>query len=736
MRKYTYIIYLFLAVAATAISTEVAAQKLSIGYIYPAGGSQGSSVDIKVGGLNIKDATSAVISGDGIRSEIIPIPEPEPEYFIGKDGKRRKKFVPKNKLTDQSAPQIADVVGIRVHIDKDAELGLRNLRIQSKRGVSNQLSFEVSSYPNLLESQSDDVVTNQVESLPATLCGFVKAGQVDRFTFHAEKGMNLVAEVKGRILVPYIADAVPGWFQAVVKLTNSRGQEVAYADDYRTSPDPVLRFVVPESGDYTLAIHDAIFRGREDFNYRIQIGEIPFVESIHPIVARLDARTTMEVSGRNLATQKVAVKPTEAGLNYLRVAGVDGKLSNQVPYWVVAKGETLITNPTAESRVTEDALIYDKISSRYEQREYKVELSAGESVVLDAISRRIDSRADLKMTLLSEDGSVVAENDDLEDTEQGLMTHHADPVINVKVKESGLYRLVVEDIQGGSGSEYSYLLRRRKPSAPFEAFVSPANITLSQGGTTTFNVSFNFKGKRDKTTKGIGRIELTGLPAGYRVSNAVPGRFPRQWALSVSSPESAKIGTFPIGVNVYSFPTRGEKDMVVEARATDQMMQAFYYNHYIPAADFTAEVIEAIPYSVHFAPEIERDLEKPILFNRADTTVAVKIVVKRQEGFDDELELALGTVSKLFTLDPVTILPNETEKTIHIKIDKEKVSKMKFLKYQLFVTATVQGDIRKQGQRTFVNALYKDMTPIVMLQPDDMPNFNPYKTPHGGAARK
>ena len=43
--------------------------------------------------------------------------------------------------------------------------------------------------------------------------GQIMPGDVDRFSFRARKGMRLVAIGAMRELIPYIADAVPGWFQ-------------------------------------------------------------------------------------------------------------------------------------------------------------------------------------------------------------------------------------------------------------------------------------------------------------------------------------------------------------------------------------------------------------------------------------------------------------------------------------------------------------------------------------------
>ena len=54
-------------------------------------------------------------------------------------------------------------------------------------------------------------------------------GDVDRFSFTARKGARLVIAADARELMPYLADAVPGWFQAVLALYDSTGSEVAYA---------------------------------------------------------------------------------------------------------------------------------------------------------------------------------------------------------------------------------------------------------------------------------------------------------------------------------------------------------------------------------------------------------------------------------------------------------------------------------------------------------------------------
>ena len=106
----------------------------------------------------------------------------------------------------------------------------------------------------------------------------------DRYRFQARKGQQLVVAVSARELIPYLADAVPGWFQATLRALRRRR-----ARSWRTTTTTVSTPIrcsttrSPRTASTSLEIKDAIYRGREDFVYRIAIGELPFVTSIFPL---------------------------------------------------------------------------------------------------------------------------------------------------------------------------------------------------------------------------------------------------------------------------------------------------------------------------------------------------------------------------------------------------------------------------------------------------------------------
>ncbi|MCK5802059.1 MAG: hypothetical protein KAI66_04470, partial [Lentisphaeria bacterium] len=192
-------------------------------------------------------------------------------------------------FTPPTAPQInrqiSECALVEIEIAPDAKPGDRELRIFTARGVSNPMCFQVGTIPEVheIEPNNTKAPDGPPQKTPFLLNGQILPGDIDRLRFEARKGQKLVVQTFARHLVPFLADAVPGWFQATVALYDEKGREVAYADDFRFDPDPVLLYDVPATGVYELEIRDSIYRGREDFVYRISVGELPFITRMFPL---------------------------------------------------------------------------------------------------------------------------------------------------------------------------------------------------------------------------------------------------------------------------------------------------------------------------------------------------------------------------------------------------------------------------------------------------------------------
>lgn len=686
---------IILVILFTLLAVPLYAQKLSMGYLYPAGGQVGTTVEIEAGGLNINKAVKVLFSHPDIKGEIEPIKE-------SATSKRRRR-----RLNDQSSPQLADKVKIKITIGENVPCGLYDLRLQGPKGVSNMLPFEVSSYPNFLENKNSwPKRPNEVYSLPVVLCGYVSPGGVDYFRFSGRKGETIVAAVKGRQLVPYIADAVPGWFQPVIKILDAQGKEIAYSDDYYHHVDPVIITTLPKDGKYTLMIHDAIYRGRQDFNYRIQLGVIPFVTGRYPAYGVAGKKVKQQLEGVNLGTTKATAKVKKEGYHHLSFTNDIGT-SNAVPFYAVPKGIRLIHSPKEGAELTLTNAIADSLTSESRIKRYKIYAEDKDPIIVELVGRRNDSRIDAVMRLRNRYGRIVATVDDTEDPLQGLMTFHADPVIKYTPRVGEELTLEVEDLHRGYGKDYHYLLRRHKQLPSFNAFVSPANITVPSGGTSSFRVDVTGKLKRPAN------LVVKGLPKGFTTSS-LKLRGGRKWDVSVTSPKGATVERFPIEVKMeYPGPDGREQADVVPV---DKMMQAFYYTHHIQAAELALDVTEPSPYSM----SVDFDIDKEILFSLQDTEIPLTIKIDKDPNFKDPIELMLGNKNRIFELAPISIEPNETEKTIYIKLNPAALERFKTRKnrptWQMHIVGTVKGEIIQRGRRRFQNAKYREMTPIFLVK--------------------
>ena len=170
-------------------------------------------------------------------------------------------------------------------------------------------------------------------TLPAIVNGQILPGGVDRYRFPARKGQQLVVVAAARELIPYLPDAVPGWFQAALALYDAKGRELAHADHYLFHPDPVLHYEIPKDGEYVVEIRDSIYRGREDFVYRITLGELPYVTGIFPLGGPAGAQPPSN-SRAGTSRRPASRRPTASRASIRLPCAAESRISNRVPFAV------------------------------------------------------------------------------------------------------------------------------------------------------------------------------------------------------------------------------------------------------------------------------------------------------------------------------------------------------------------------------------------------------------------
>lgn len=599
-----------------------------IAYIYPAGGRAGESLDITVGGQQLSQITGARITGEGVTVAVTGYSRPLPgkrfqefretlasrrDDMMGMTQKGKKPGVEaigpilqeagaseeeirlflimreqKNDPKRQDNRQLEETVSLRVEVAPGALPGPRSLRLLGKNGISNPLPFAVGTHPEVREPPATDPSPPAPPPLrfPIIINGQILPGTTDRYRFHATKGDRIVFVGQARALVPYLADAVPGWFQLVLTVFDPADNKVAGAQSFRFSPDPAFVFEAKASGDYRLEARDALHRGREDFIYRITAGKIPFVAGIAPLGAPVGTSAEVEVFGWNLARNRARIEvPAKPG----SIAGPVPGLLAESPETVFEVGDGVeVTaaepdeDPSHAAPLTMPVTVNGRIGRPGDEDVFPVRATRGSPLVVEVFARRLGSPLDSFVRITDPAGRELARGDDQEDLACGLLTHHADSRVLFDPPADGLYHIRIGDAQNSGGPDFPYRLRIGPPRPDFRLRIAPSGLSGSPGA----NVPITVRALRKDGFRGEIRLAC-GTP-GFALSG---GRIPAD-ADSVTATLAfpAKTDAEPREIVIVGGADIADGLTTRQAEPTDDMLQAFFFHHLVPADELLAFV--------------------------------------------------------------------------------------------------------------------------------------------------
>lgn len=127
--------------------------------------------------------------------------------------------------------------------------------------------LEISEHPEILEpaTANNDVASAVSATVPSVLNGRIEsAGDVDVWKVDAKKGEQLLFEVH--------ASSLGSELDAVLKVLNADGKQLAEADDNGSDIDARQVFNVPADGTYFVKVADRVAnRGGPNFGYRLHV---------------------------------------------------------------------------------------------------------------------------------------------------------------------------------------------------------------------------------------------------------------------------------------------------------------------------------------------------------------------------------------------------------------------------------------------------------------------------------
>jgi hypothetical protein len=228
----------------------------------------------------------------------------------------------------------------------------------------------------------------------------------------------------------------------------------------------------------------------------------------------------------------------------VRAQGLYG-LSNPRVLTVDPQAVLLEIEPNAEpeqaTAVALPAVICGQINGAADVDWFRLEVAAGERMVVDCEARRIDSRLDTVVRVSDANGQTVAERRD---------AHDGDPLLDFSPSAAGTYFISVRDALYRGGAEYTYRLRIGR--LPHVDFVFPP------AGLAGSNPSFVIYGRN--------------LPGGTDAGLQIHGRPLEKITAAIALPADASDAVFSTRVE----PHQAGLDAVEYRVRTDQGVSSAY----------------------------------------------------------------------------------------------------------------------------------------------------------------
>ncbi len=546
-----------------------------ISLVQPAGGKAGTTVSLVVAGQDLDGVDGLYFSFPGAKVETLGA-EKLPDVTPKKGAPKMAAGGPKTALRFQ------------VTLPPDAPLGIHDIRLIGKSGASNPRGFVVGDFAEMLETEpNDDVPQANKVPLGVTIGGVIdKATDVDYFQFAGKKG--------DRVVVSCLTTSIESRLQASVEIYTSAGKLLASNRNYQNN-DAVTDAVLPNDGDYLVRLSSFTHTlGGLDYNYRLTIGLMPWIDAVIPAAVEPGKDTEVNVYGRNLpggvdvpnllldgrplqriamtvkadAEPKARQRLTSRTLMLPAMSALDGfdlRLSSphgsSNPYFVaLAKSPVgMKPQPLESSKTANEVSVPGQVSGCIAHKGgvdwYRFAAMKGVPLAIELFADRLNPAffspaVDLKFVVTGPKGNgITTQDDNPEIMANQFFARSEDPArYRLVPTEDGEYRVGVSSSDGSFSPRHVYSLRIAPEDGDFRIVAMPLSPLGPDSATTAAEGNYAFNAFVWRLGNFTGDVTIRGgkLPPGVSVKPQVISATQKQAAVVVSVAADAPAYTGPI----------------------------------------------------------------------------------------------------------------------------------------------------------------------------------------------
>ena len=592
---------------------------------------RGTSQELSLSGENLGDAKEVLINGaPGVTASIIPTSTPGIAVESSLGGV--------STVVKTEAKKIA----ITLSISNNAALTDRELRLVTKEGVSNPVSFRVSELPEVVSAQNNNSLESaqQVE-LPATINGSIaNAAESDFFRMKAKKGEHLILDVNA-----YRSGSALDSSLAVLDKT---GKELARNED-AAGLDSILEFKVPEEGEYIVELRDFRYQGGGNYKYRLRAGVLPFVANSFPFGGKRGDTVEVELKGANLeGADKISLNlAADAGRGIQEIrASTSRGLSNPFIFDVSDLPQFMEKEPNSAidqaDPISIPVVINGRIGGEKDYDAFKFHANKEQRIIFDVFAFRFGSKLDALLTLTDDRGNILQRNDD---------ALGEDPRLEHRFSEEGDYVILIEDLLGRGGETFGYRMTVTVPQPNFSVVFLPDTPRIHRGGRVPIRCEVNRMNDFNEPVK----ITCEKLPPGIYAEPLLIPRGVSSGLLVLSATANAPIGSVPLKLVANAEVNAAPARKTAQPVAGDKPAKAGFLT-----------VLESAPFEIESAT-LMADFEQ----NRSGN---IEVVVERKNGFSRDIKITAegfstgrDAISRSFDSQPLLLKAGENHGTLSLK---------------------------------------------------------------------
>ena len=449
----------------------------------------------------------------------------------------------------------------KVKVPPETPLGVYDLRLVCRNGISSPRPFVIGNRQELVEATGEEPIEDV--RLDVTINGRIeKKGDVDQFRFQAKQGQRVVIECW--------AERIDSPLRGILEVHDASGKRLASNRGY-FGIDPLIHFHVPSDGQYTVKLYDLVFAGGGDYTYRLDIDTGPRIAFTVPAVVEQGKRAKVMVHGWNLGDagadasgmSQVAVEipadvaqpkwPLRATLQPAQTClqgfpfylpGAHGPVLIGLTDVPLVQADSKQGSASSALAIPIPCEVSGQLVAGSQQHWFAITGRRGEVLYLEGLAHRIRSPLDMDVRIFDSTGQQELAH--FEDELRNLggvpfPTNHLDPEGRWVVPRDGRFLILVRNATGGADDPrrvYRMSVRREEPDfsvAAIEHSGSSRGGNVSRGGRTVFDIiALRRRGLRSAI-----RVSARNLPPGIQCPDVWLGPNVDRTTLVVSAERNA-----------------------------------------------------------------------------------------------------------------------------------------------------------------------------------------------------